>query len=141
MAGRDTHHASVLRNSEFLRCAKGLLCLPICQSTTQESPPIPPCGRYCTITYEDFKAGYDEHSEKQYGFFRPVVDEVVEEYLRCGDLHEGFARVRCTNPECKHEYLLAFSCKGRWFCPSCHSKKTIQFGEDVTNNILYLSEA
>ena len=87
--------------------------------------------------YEDFKAGYDEYYEKQYGFFRPVVDEVVEEYLRCGDLHEGFARVRCTNPECKHEYLLAFSCKGRWFCPSCHSKKVIQFGEDVPNNILY----
>ena len=87
--------------------------------------------------YEDFKAGYDEHCEKHYGFFRSVVDEVVEEYLRCGDLHEGFARVRCTNPECKHEFLLAFSCKGRWFCPSCHSRKTIQFGEDVPNNILY----
>ena len=87
--------------------------------------------------YEDFRAGYDERCEKQYGSFRPVVDEVVEEYLRCGDLHEGFARVRCTNPECKHEYLLAFSCKGRWFCPSCHAKKTIQFAEDATNNILY----
>jgi len=58
--------------------------------------------------YADFKSGYDEHCEKQYGFFRPVVDEVVEEYLRCGDLHEGFARVRCTNPECKHEFLLSF---------------------------------
>ncbi len=87
--------------------------------------------------YEAFKAGYDEHCEKQYGFFRPVVDEVVEEYLRCGDLHEGFARVRCTNPDCRHEYLLAFSCKGRWFCPSCHCKKTIQFGEEVPDNILY----
>jgi hypothetical protein len=80
---------------------------------------------------------YDGDCEKQYGFFRPVVDEVVEDYLRCGDLHEGFARVRCTNPDCRHEYLLSFSCKGRWFCPSCHSKKTIQFGEDVPNNILY----
>jgi hypothetical protein len=35
--------------------------------------------------YPDFKTGYDEHCEKQYGFFRPVVDEVVEDYLRCGD--------------------------------------------------------
>jgi hypothetical protein len=70
--------------------------------------------------YEAFKAGYDEHCEKQYGSFRPLVDGVVEEYLRCGDLHEGFARVRCTNPDCRHEHLLAFSCKGRWFCPSCH---------------------
>lgn len=33
---------------------------------------------------EDFKAGYGEHCEKRYGFFRPVVDEVVEEYLSCG---------------------------------------------------------
>ena len=44
--------------------------------------------------YAAFKSGYDEYCEKQYGFFRPVVDEVGEEYLRCGDLHEGFARVR-----------------------------------------------
>jgi hypothetical protein len=73
--------------------------------------------------YEDFKAHYDENCEKRYGFFRPVVDEVVEEYLKCGDLHEGFARVRCSNPACRHSYLLAFSCKGRWFCPSCHLKK------------------
>jgi len=36
-----------------------------------------------------------------------------------------------------YEFLVAFSCKGRWFCPSCHSKKTIQFGEDVPNKILY----
>ena len=52
--------------------------------------------------YPEFKSGYDEHCEKQYGFFRPVADEVVEEYLRCGDLDEGFARVRCTNPEWRH---------------------------------------
>ncbi|MCK4604260.1 MAG: transposase zinc-binding domain-containing protein, partial [Deltaproteobacteria bacterium] len=52
-------------------------------------------------------------------------------------MKEGFARVRCTNPDCRHEYLLAFSCKGRWFCPSCHSKKVIKFGEDICNNILY----
>ena len=32
----------------------------------------------------------------------------------------GFARVRCDH--CEHEYLLAFSCKSRWFCPSCHQK-------------------
>ena len=42
-------------------------------------------------------------------------------FLDCGDLEHGFARVRCDH--CQHEYLLAFSCKGRWFCPSCHQKK------------------
>ena len=35
------------------------------------------------------------------------------------------------------EYLLAFSCKSRWFCPSCHAKKVIQFGESLKDNILY----
>ncbi|MGA1825311.1 MAG: hypothetical protein ACMUIP_11685 [bacterium] len=24
---------------------------------------------------------------------------------------------------------MAFSCKGRWFCPSCHMKKVVQFGD------------
>ncbi len=34
-------------------------------------------------------------------------------------------------------YLLAFSCRGRWFCPSCHAKKVVQFGEMLRENILY----
>lgn len=42
------------------------------------------------------------------------------------DLERGFARVRCDH--CKHEYLPAFSCKGRWFCPSCQQKKVQLFG-------------
>jgi len=31
-----------------------------------------------------------------------VVDEVVEEYLRLGDLHGGFARLRRTNHKLRH---------------------------------------
>ncbi len=60
---------------------------------------------------------------------------VVRDYLKCGDLREGFARIRC--PDCRREYLLAFSCRGRWFCPSCHSKMGIQFGEHLRASILY----
>lgn len=59
--------------------------------------------------------------KKSYGFFRPVISEVVHYYLKCGDLKEGFARVRC--PDCKHEYLLAFSCRGRWFAHHVTPKK------------------
>lgn len=33
-----------------------------------------------------------------------------------------------------HEYLLAFSCKRRHFCPSCHQKRVVEFGE--TKNLL-----
>ncbi|NOR50751.1 MAG: hypothetical protein GQ530_06945 [Desulfuromonadales bacterium] len=38
--------------------------------------------------------------------------------------------------KCCHEYLFSFSCKGRWFCPSCHAKKVLQFGELQSANIL-----
>src|SRR4030042_2977270 len=74
--------------------------------------------------YDDFEKHYEEKYEKKYGYFRPVIKEVVEEYLKCGDLKEGFARVRCQ--DCGQTFLLAASCKGRWFCPSCHAKKVIE---------------
>jgi hypothetical protein len=72
---------------------------------------------------------------REFGFFRPVISRTVRKYLECGDLEQGFARVRC--PDCHHEYLLAFSCRGRWFCPSCHSKKVVQFGSHLQDNVLF----
>ena len=98
-------------------------------------PQESPLWRLLDNHYEGFENCYEESFEKKYGFFRPATREVVYGYLRCGDLREGFARVRC--PDCREEFLLAFSCKGRWFCPSCHSKKVIQFGEHLRDNILY----
>ena len=47
-----------------------------------------------------------------------------------------FARVKCS--EYKHEYLLPFSCKCRHFCPSCHHRRVVEFGEwlcSVTHQI------
>jgi hypothetical protein len=72
---------------------------------------------------------------REFGFFRPVISRIVRKYLECGDLEQGFARVRC--PDCHHEYLLAFSCRGRWFCPSCQSKKVVQFGSHLQDNVLF----
>ena len=56
------------------------------------------------------------------------------QYLDCGILHNGFARVKCG--ECGHEYLLAFSCKRRHFCPSCHQKRVVEFGEWLCEEVL-----
>ncbi|MBT4525915.1 MAG: hypothetical protein HOC24_05130 [Deltaproteobacteria bacterium] len=63
------------------------------------------------------------------------MGEVVRNYLKCGDLKEGFARIKC--PSCQHELLLAFSCKGRWLCPSCQQKRVLFFREHLENNVLY----
>jgi hypothetical protein len=43
------------------------------------------------------------------------------DFLSCGVLARGFARVRCG--DCAFERLVPFSCKGRGFCPSCGGRR------------------
>jgi len=84
--------------------------------------------------FETFEQVYEDRFERQYGFFRAYVRQVICRYLDCGILHKGFARVRCE--DCGHEYLLAFSCKRRHFCPSCHQKRVVEFGEWLCHEIV-----
>jgi NAD-dependent SIR2 family protein deacetylase len=67
------------------------------------------------------------------------VLDVIYRYLDCGDLHCGFARVRCD--QCGHEYLLAFSCNRRHFCPSCHHKRVVAFSERLVGQVLKMLKA
>jgi len=67
-------------------------------------------------------------------FTRPVEEAVLTRFLDCGDLHQGFARIYCDH--CGHDYLLAFSCKARYFCPSCHQKRMLAYGEWVEEHVL-----
>ncbi|MCA2993233.1 transposase zinc-binding domain-containing protein [Gemmatimonas sp.] len=60
---------------------------------------------------------YDDRFDREYGPWRPVVAQVADTFLTCGGHEHGFARIRCD--ACTHEYLLAFSCKCRYVCPSC----------------------
>jgi hypothetical protein len=84
--------------------------------------------------FERFVAEYEERFEREYGFFRPVVKEVVEKYLDCGNPRCGFARIRCRR--CRTEHLLTFSCKTRRFCPSCHAKRLEEWGEWMRETLL-----
>jgi hypothetical protein len=84
--------------------------------------------------FDRFVGEYDLRFERRYGRWRPVISRVVEKYLDCGILKNGFARVRC--PGCKDEYLLAFSCKRRGFCPSCSAKRSVLWGEFIRNKVL-----
>src|SRR5512145_2145904 len=49
------------------------------------------------------------------------VEREFRSFLDCGILAHGFLRVRCDH--CKTERLVAFSCKGRGFCPSCGGRR------------------
>ncbi len=55
------------------------------------------------------------------------------DYLRCGILANGFLRLQCT--ECKHEKLVAFSCKGRGFCPSCGGRRMCELAAFLVDEV------
>ena len=56
---------------------------------------------------------------------------MARKFLRCGDLHLGFARVRCGN--CAHEMFVPFSCRQRCLCPSCHQSRTLLAAETTAH--------
>jgi len=45
--------------------------------------------------FERFVTKDESRFEREHGFFRPIVKEVVERYLDCGNPRCGFVRIRC----------------------------------------------
>ena len=72
--------------------------------------------------------------EGEFGYFRPIIKDVVERYLDCGNPRSGFARIRC--PDCAEERLVMFSCRTRGFCPSCHAKRLEEWSEWMREMLL-----
>jgi len=77
---------------------------------------------------------WPERFARQHGPLRPVVERVLREFLRCGLLEHGFARLWC--PECRRSVLVAFSCRGRSFCPSCEKKRQLLWAEWLCEEVL-----
>jgi len=84
-------------------------------------PQASPLFRLVSDHLHRLQTVYDERFAREYGPWRPVVAQVADKFLACGILEHGFARIRCD--ACAHEYLLAFSCTCRYFCPGCHAKR------------------
>ena len=58
----------------------------------------------------------------------------IETYLKCGRLEYGFLRVKCD--ACRHEKLVAFSCKRRGFCPSCGARRMAETAAHLVDHVL-----
>ncbi|MCP4039804.1 MAG: hypothetical protein GY733_22865, partial [bacterium] len=58
----------------------------------------------------------------------------VEGFLRCGLLCHGFARVLCGS--CGKSDVVAFSCKGRGFCPSCGTRRMVDTAAWLVDRVL-----
>ncbi len=76
-------------------------------------------------------AGHDEDLAPNVPFH---VKTAFHEYLRCGILAHGFARAYC--PACGHDFLIAFSCKGRDICPSCATRRMVGTAAHMIDNVL-----
>jgi len=71
--------------------------------------------------------GWDDNPVPAY------VEREFRRYLECGILAHGFARARC--PECGHDFLVAFSCKGRGVCPSCNARRMAETAAHLVDHV------
>ena len=61
------------------------------------------------------------------------VEREFRHYLECGILAYGFAWARC--PDCGHDFLVAFSCKGRGLCPSCNARRMAETAAHLVDHV------
>jgi len=62
------------------------------------------------------------------------VERELRGFLRCGILAHGFVRVRCDG--CGLDRVVAFSCKGRGFCPSCGGRRMADTAAHLVDRVL-----
>lgn len=62
------------------------------------------------------------------------VERELRAYLQCGILAHGFVRVHCD--ECGLDRAVAFSCKGRGFCPSCGGRRMADTAAHLVDRVL-----
>jgi Transposase zinc-binding domain len=58
----------------------------------------------------------------------------VERYLRCGDVRYGFVEARCA--KCEVPRLVALRCRGRGWCPSCTTRRALETGLQLEEELL-----
>jgi len=64
----------------------------------------------------------------------PFVLRELFAFLTCGILAHGFARVHCSG--CGKDAIVAFSCKGRGFCPSCGGRRMADTAAHLVDHVL-----
>jgi hypothetical protein len=62
------------------------------------------------------------------------VKRELASFLDCGVLARGFCRFRCE--QCGKDEVVAFSCKGRGFCPSCGGRRMAEEAAHLVDHVL-----
>jgi hypothetical protein len=104
------------------------------QHYRRRAPEQTPLYRIVYHGRDELPRVWEERFQATYGVLRDEVLTTFDEYLNCGLLAHGAARVYCDT--CKHSLLVAFSCKKRGLCPSCNAKRSVKFGEHLYDAVL-----
>ena len=73
------------------------------------------------------------HDDGCGGHAPALTEREFRRYLECGILAHGFARARC--PDCGHDFLVAYSCKGRGICPSCTTRRMVETAAHLVDHV------
>ena len=97
-------------------------------------PQASPLYQVLADHFETLEQVHEERFEPTHGALRRLARAAVGRFLDCGLLEHGFARVRCS--ACRAEFLVAFRCKGRHFCPSCHARRLAEWSVWLDEHLL-----
>lgn len=98
-------------------------------------PRTPDGGALNRLVHEHLETFLAEARARSDGDGLPrFVERELREFLTCGRLARGFVRFRCY--ECRADLLVAFSCKGRGFCPSCTGRRMASLAAHLVDEVL-----
>ena len=102
--------------------------------STRYEPRRPVWGVLYQIVHEHFETLRAETASARDGEGLPrFVEEAFRDFLRCGWLAGGFARLRCD--DCGLDRLVPFSCKGRALCPSCGGRRMAERAAHLVDHV------
>jgi len=96
----------------------------------------PELGTLHQVVRENLRTLY---AASEQGFASALPEFVrgeLEGFLDCGLLCRGFALLKCENADCSERKLVAFSCKGRGFCPSCLGRRMAEGAANLVDHVL-----
>ena len=106
-------------------------------ASTRPAPEYVPRRAGEDLLYEVLEAELSRFLNRTESMGRPLprhVERELRAYLCCGIARFGFTWLRCD--DCKLNRLVAFSCKGRGFCPSCGGRRMAQTAANLVDTVL-----
>lgn len=95
----------------------------VCRRYRPRQPRASPVWQVLKQHWPAYLVRQEGGTSAKHGTLAPHLPSAVTAFLRCGDLHAGFTRLQC--PDCRHEFLLAFTCKQRGLCAACHQRRVL----------------